>query len=104
MPSHDDLVAKLAAAGITPETVPHRLYAAVLSVAGQEMTGARLGSFLAGTVRRHVDDTPFTAHTAEERATVRAASTVLRVALLPDLIRAVVDDPQVTTEALAALS
>ncbi|MGW3424471.1 hypothetical protein [Streptomyces phaeochromogenes] len=104
IPSREDLAAKLAAVGITPETIPKGLYAAFLSVAGQEMTGARLGSFLAATVRNHLDDTPFAAHTDEERATISAASIVLRVTLLPDLILAVVDDAQITTEALTALS
>jgi len=104
IPSREDLAARLAAADITPETIPKSLYAAFLSVAGREMTGARLGSFLAATVRHHLDDTPFAPHTDEERATVISASIVLRVTLLPDLIRAVVDDAQITTEALAALS
>ncbi len=103
LPTADHLTARLSAAGLTtPELVPDTIRDALLLYAGREVTGSRLGSSLAGAARRHLG-LPLTPYTREELTAIHKVLATLLVGLLPDLVRAAVDDEQVVADALAAI-
>ena len=89
-------------AGLGPENAPDGLYAAVLTLAGRNVTGEQLGRFLADAVRAYFDSYP-PVRDDQERAGVQAVHDVL-IGSLSKVVRAVVADEQVAVEALAALS
>ncbi|MGQ4513647.1 hypothetical protein [Streptomyces sp. DW26H14] len=103
LPAADILIARLSARGLTtPDPVPSTVHAALLQLAGSRVRGDILGASLAGAARRHLG-LPFTPYNGEERARIDGVLAVLLTALLPDMVRAVVDNEQAAADAMAAI-
>jgi len=102
MPSRDELATRMADVGFTPELVPADLHEAILSTAGRQMTGVRLGAFFAGILQGYLHD-GYAPTTDRERDSVRAVSATLH-GILADVIRTIVDDDQAVADALAMLA
>lgn len=97
MPGRTDMLARLEAAD--PDHLTGSLHPYILKAAGLDQTGPGVALMLRLAVVDYLREAPVQ---PGEAAALRQVGSALG-AMLPDLARALVDDPQVLADALAAL-